>query len=293
MAAELIPGRRAVLHIPADLAEDLRGDPDECIHITVKELREDGTVRVGFADGREAWVAREAVSMNQVGVAEEIPDGANARVGMFSARWDRGPTETLFRGVYHILKKKNYPVLMVDEAARDSVGGMTLPYLSKLIREKGVLLAVCTSDYAEKTDSRYSSYEELRFAHDNDLQILPLRVCDDPWPPKPPSGPNHQYDKMGAGEGLLMLAIGRSTVYVDCRGKDEIYIAARIAETLLPGGPRRPSHGKGVSPGPSSAAGYSQQDTKGASPDISPSSAGYSGHQESGGKLRRVAWAIQ
>ena len=64
---ELIPGRRAVLHIPADLAEDLRGDPDECIHITVKELREDGTVRVGFADGREAWVAREAVSMNQAG----------------------------------------------------------------------------------------------------------------------------------------------------------------------------------------------------------------------------------
>ena len=159
---------------------------------------------------------------------------------MFSARWDHGPTETLFRGVYHILKKKNYPVLMLDEAARDSVGGMILPYLSKPIREKGVLLAVCTSDYAEMTDPLYSSYDELQFALVNDLQVLPLRVCDDPWPPKPPWGPNHQYDKEGAGHGLLMLAIGNLTAYVDCRGKDEIYIAARIAETLLPGGCRPP-----------------------------------------------------
>ena len=63
---ELIPGR-AVLHVPPDRAEDLCCDPDECIHITVKELRKDGTVRVGFADGREAWVASEAVSMNQAG----------------------------------------------------------------------------------------------------------------------------------------------------------------------------------------------------------------------------------
>ena len=176
--------------------------------------------------------------------AEEIPDGARARVGMFSARFDRGPTETLFRGVYQILKAKNYPVLMVDAAAGKNFGEMTSAYLGKLEDEQGVLLAVCTPHYAEKTDSKYSSYEELRVAHENGLDILPLRVCDDPWPPKPPSGPTHQYDKMGAGAGLLKLAIGKATVYVDCRGKDEIYIAARIAETLLPGGPRRPSHGK-------------------------------------------------
>ena len=27
---------------------------------------------------------------------------------------------------------------------------------------------------------KYSSFEELKFAHGNDLHILPLRVCDDP-----------------------------------------------------------------------------------------------------------------
>jgi len=209
--------------------------------------------------------------MAKVSSAEEIPDGAGARVGMFSARFDRGPTETLFRGVYQILKQKNYPVLMVDATAGKNFGEMTSAFLGKLKRERGVLLAVCTWHYAEKTDSRYSSYEELRVAHENGLQILPLRMCDDPWPPEPPCGPEHQYDQMGAGPGLLDLAIGQATVYVDCRGKDENFIAARIAETLLPGGPRRPSgHGKGVSPGPSSAAGYSQQDTKAVVPSASP-----------------------
>ena len=170
--------------------------------------------------------------MRQVGSAEDIPDGTNARVGMFSARFDRGPTETLFRAVYQILKEKNYPVLMVDAAAGKSFGRLTSAYLGKLEEEKGVLLAVCTWHYAEITDSKYSSYEELRVAHENDLDILPLRVCDDPWPPKPPSGPTHQYDKMGEGAGLLRLAIGKATVYVDCRGKDELYIAKQIAKTL-------------------------------------------------------------
>ncbi|CAE7655910.1 Ogt [Symbiodinium sp. CCMP2592] len=208
--------------------------------------------------------------MAKVGGAEEIPDGTNARVGMFSARFDRGPTETLFRGVYQILKEKNYPVLMVDAAASKNFGEMTAAYLGKLEDEKGVLLAVCTPHYAEKTDSRYSSYEELRVAHENGLDILPLRVCDDPWPPKPPSGPEHQYDKMGAGAGLLKLAIGKATVYVDCRGKDANYIAAQIAETLLPGGRRPSGHGKAeasTTVAPEGAASHASPSTaKAASP---------------------------
>ncbi|CAE7655877.1 Ogt [Symbiodinium sp. CCMP2592] len=238
--------------------------------------------------------------MARVSGAEEIPDGASARVGMFSARFDRGPTEALFRGVYQLLKEKNYPVLMVDAAAGRNFGEMTSAYLGKLKRERGVLLAVCTWNYAEKTDSRYSSYEELRVAHENGLQILPLRMCDDPWPPEPPCGPDHQYDQMGAGAGLVDLAIGPATVYVDCRGKDENCIAARIAETLRPGGPRRPSgHGKGASPGASSAAGYSQQDTEAvvrpsASPspaDIAEAKAWYDLGKKGGGKRNGFSYS--
>ncbi|CAE7442160.1 SEC, partial [Symbiodinium microadriaticum] len=210
--------------------------------------------------------------MAKVGSAEDIPDGTNARVGMFSARFDRSPTETLFRGVYQILKEKNYPVLMVDAAAGKSFGKLTAAYLGKLKREKGVLLAVCTWHYAEVTDSKFSSYEELRVAHENGLDILPLRVCDDPWPPEPPCGPENKYDEMGEGAGLLDLAIGQATVYVDCRGKDENYIAKKIAETLLPGGRRPSGHGK-VGSGASKTAGYSQQDTKAVVPSASPSPA--------------------
>ncbi|CAE7617372.1 ogt-1 [Symbiodinium necroappetens] len=98
--------------------------------------------------------------------------------------------------VYQILKEKNYPVLMVDAAAGKSFGKLTV------------------------TDSKFSSYEELRVAHENGLDILPLRVCDDPWPPEPPCGPENKYDEMG-------------------EGKDENYIAKKIAETLLPGGRER------------------------------------------------------
>jgi len=218
--------------------------------------------------------------MAKVGSAEDIPeDGTNARVGMFSARFDRSPTETLFRGVYQILKEKNYPVLMVDAAAGKSFGKLTAAYLGKLKREKGVLLAVCTWHYAEVTDSKFSSYEELRVAHENGLDILPLRVCDDPWPPEPPCGPENKYDEMGEGAGLLDLAIGQATVYVDCRGKDENYIAKKIAETLLPGGRRPSGHGK-VGSGASRTAGYSQQDTKSAVPSASPSPAAAAEAQE-------------
>ena len=168
-------------------------------------------------------------AFRQVSSAEEIPDGAGARVGMFSARFDRGPTETLFRGVYQILKEKNYPVLMVDAAAGKNFGKMTAAYLGKLEDEKGVLLAVCTSHYAEITDSAYSSFEELKLAHENRLDILPLRVCDDPLAPETPLRPRAPARQDGEGAGLLRLAIGKATVFVDCRGKDEIYIAARIA----------------------------------------------------------------
>ena len=91
---ELIPGCRAVLHVPPDRAEDLCCDPDECIHITVKELREDGTVRVGFADGREAWVAREAVSMNQAGTMRGGGGGPKVQLSF----WDAPPPKAGGRG---------------------------------------------------------------------------------------------------------------------------------------------------------------------------------------------------
>ena len=165
-----------------------------------------------------------------------IPDGAGARDALFSARFNKEnkETEMLFRQVYKILKDRNYPVMMVEEGAGGDFGTKTATFLGRLRKHKGVLLAVCSSHYGEITGSTYSSYEEVKFAHGHKLDILPLRMCEDPWPPEPPSGPDHAYDKEGAAEGLLAMAIPPSKIFVDCRGKDAQWIAVKIAETLRP-----------------------------------------------------------
>ena len=163
---------------------------------------------------------------------ESIPNGRDSREAMFSARFDGTEAERLFRRVYSILKDQNYPVMMVEEGAGGDFGTKTATFLGRLRKHNGVLLSVCTSHYGEITNSTYSSYKEVKFAQDHNVQILPLRMCGDPWPPEPPSGPEHQYDKDGTAEGLLAMAIPPSKIYVDCRGKDAHWIAARIAETL-------------------------------------------------------------
>ena len=56
-----IPGGQAVLVLREERARDLLYRPGE--HVRVKQVHEDGTVLIGFADGRESWVHAEEVSM--------------------------------------------------------------------------------------------------------------------------------------------------------------------------------------------------------------------------------------
>ena len=143
---------------------------------------------------------------------------------MFSLRFDGKETEQLFRQVYKILKDQHYPVMIVEDGAGGDFGATTATFLGRLRKHKGVLLAVCTWHYGEITDSKYSSYEEVKFAHGEDLHILPLRVCDDPWPPEPPCGPEHPHDKEGTAEGLMAMAFPKSKIYVDCTWASDILL---------------------------------------------------------------------
>ena len=138
---------------------------------------------------------------------------------------------------------------MVEERAGGDFGDRTATFLGRLRKRKGVLLSVCTWHYGEITDSTYSSYEDVKFAHGHKIDILPLRMCDDPWPPEPPSGPDHPHDNEGTAEGLMAMAFHKSRIYVDCRGKDAHYITAKIAETLCP----TPGEGAGLLPSPRTA----------------------------------------
>ena len=137
---------------------------------------------------------------------------------------------------------------MVAADAGEDFGRQTSALLGKLLSRRGILLAaasaavrkkfglvpkpldvasmltfcclclleVCTSDYAEKTSSKYSSHEELRTAYDNDLDIIPLRV-EDTYPPRPPAGKKHPYDPDEEALGLIAMALPRGRVFIDCR----------------------------------------------------------------------------
>lgn len=76
------------------------------------------------------------------------------------------------------MARDGHDVEMVSANPGDSFGDDTAEYLGKLLREKGVLLAVCTSHYGEMTSSPYSSHEELKFAwaYKDEIKIIPLRV---------------------------------------------------------------------------------------------------------------------
>ena len=140
--------------------------------------------------------------------------------------------ELLFREVHRILQAHHYNALMVHADHGEDFGTQTLDFLGRLKSDKGILLAVCTSDYAEVTASGYSTFRELKFAHDCALDIIPLRVSDI-YPPEPPHGPTHKYDKSGSGVALVTLALSPSKRFLDCRGKSAGDIAALIARRLL------------------------------------------------------------
>ena len=109
---------------------------------------------------------------------------------------------------------------MVDAGAGDDFGMLTARYLQQLKDENGLMLAVCTSDYAEKTASPYSSFAELVFAMDNHIEVLPLRV-EEIYPPQPPSGEDHPFDKHGDAKGIVSMVMKSSVVFLDCRNKTE------------------------------------------------------------------------
>ncbi|CAE7694077.1 GPD2 [Symbiodinium sp. CCMP2592] len=163
---------------------------------------------------------------------DTFPDGKDAVPGMFSARFDGGIIEHKFRHVHKILKEHNFPVLMVDADVGDDFGKATTKYLNKIEKEKGVLICVCTAHYAEKTSSPFCSFKELQFALDYSLDVLPLKVAD-VYPPQPPGGPDHQYDKDYEAESVIKMVFRPNLAYKDCRDLDEMQIARVIADKLL------------------------------------------------------------
>ena len=172
---------------------------------------------------------KRSVETRQV---SDIPDGVGTRLAMLSARrFNNASVMRQMQAVQQILTLRNYEVVVVDTDAGADLGHNTMACLGRIKREQGIILGVCTWDYAEVTSSQYSSHKELRYALDNDIDVLPLRV-EETYPPMPPFGENHPHDQHGVGQALVHMKLPPSLVPLDCRGKTAVQIAYDVAGRL-------------------------------------------------------------
>ena len=95
--------------------------------------------------------------------------------------WDRRLRIVAYmKEVKSQLEARHVPVFMVDASVGLNFGHMTREGLS---RAKG-MVAFCTSEYGAYTGVGYDTFYELEFAHENELPLFPIRLCE-LWPPAP------------------------------------------------------------------------------------------------------------
>ena len=93
-----------------------------------------------------------------------------------------------------------------------------------------MVLAVCTSDYGERTENAFSTYYEMEEILKHNIDVLPLQVQDD-WKPSPPCGKDH-LDRDSSALGVIDAVFKPSLVRVDCRKMVTLDIARAIAAKL-------------------------------------------------------------
>ncbi len=138
--------------------------------------------------------------------------------------------EHKIRRVHKILVENSYDVLMVEARAGENFGDLTARYLGRLKNERGVMIAVCTRNYGEMTASKYSTFEELRFAMTHGISVLPLKM-EGEYPPRPPCGGDH-LDKDRRAHGFIDMVFNPLVVYIDAWEMSEVGIAMEIATRL-------------------------------------------------------------
>ena len=116
--------------------------------------------------------------------AAEIPEGSAAKPAFFSLRFDRSEVQAKAERIYGLLKERGFPVRLVKAMPGDDFGQLVTGYLGEIKTERGMLLCVCTETYGEKTESEFSTYDELWFAASHGLKVVPLKM-EATYPPKP------------------------------------------------------------------------------------------------------------
>eukprot|EP00438_Fugacium_kawagutii_P011714 Skav213089 [mRNA] locus=scaffold512:34840:35202:- [translate_table: standard] len=106
---------------------------------------------------------------------------------------------------------------MVKAEAGEGFGPMTIRGLARA----SAMVAFCTDDYGEKTGAGYETFEELKFAWDNKLPIIPVQMCKE-FPPQP-------LEEEGCDQNLFVLKKDLIRI-VDTEAKDPERVANEIAK---------------------------------------------------------------
>eukprot|EP00438_Fugacium_kawagutii_P000293 Skav205254 [mRNA] locus=scaffold1841:20192:20734:- [translate_table: standard] len=112
------------------------------------------------------------------------------------------------------------------------------------------MVAFCSSNYGERTGSGYETFEELKYAHQKQIPIIPVKLCFD-YPPQPqkvarcPICPwcTHWFppERDDAGCAQNNFVLRQSLVYIDGLTEEGFYIspndlARKIYESLRENG---------------------------------------------------------
>ena len=122
--------------------------------------------------------------------------------------YHEGPKEAVLRGVGRRLKHRGANVLVVEAGATEEFGEQTM----SCMRRMRVMVAFCFENYGEKTSSVYCSYYEVKYAHENKIPILPLKLYDGSWPPAPLRA-DGTVDEAGATQNAFVF--GPSKMYTE------------------------------------------------------------------------------
>lgn len=165
-------------------------------------------------------------------LSDDFRSAHRGKLALISARFDGGPVEGKLRTVHHRLRNRGLNVLMVEARGGDNFGDMTANFLRQIDEGGGFLIAACTKHYAEVTASPFSSFEELKFAVNNRVKIIPLRF-DAIYPPAPDWGKDHKYDKGGTSRDYIKMAFPSSLAYIDCLKLSASEIADALESRLI------------------------------------------------------------
>ena len=161
-------------------------------------------------------------------------------------RWKEERIKYMEAVEYVLCNKYKINTFMVKAAAGQSFAQQTLQGLQGMV----VMVAFCSSQYGEKTGVGYETFEELKYAHENQIPIIPVRLCHvyPPQPQKKANGeecpcccytPRPERDDWGCGQNDLVL--NKALVYIDGLTAEGKYIpskdlARKIHESLSENG---------------------------------------------------------